>query len=277
MPDGVRLSGVIESPRNERIRRYRRLLKKNFRCRERKFLVEGLQCVSEALVHPSRPECLICDEKGLNALEAYSDIVADRGIPVFQAQPAVMTCLTTAVTPQGVLAVMPMLDVDLAAILESAASTLVVADRVRDPGNLGSMLRAADAAGAGGMVVCAESADLYNPKTVRGTAGSIFHLPHSVGHDMRDAVTALREHGFTIIAAHPHAGTEHWDFTWPERLALVLGNEAWGIPREDEELLDDLVRVPILGRAESLNVAAAAAVLLYEVERVRRMGRGSTD
>ncbi len=271
MPDGVRRSGVIESPRNERVKGYRKLLKRNFRHRERKFLVEGIQGVSEAIKHYLKPECLICDQKGMQALDAYGDIIERRGIPCFLASTSVISTLSTAATPPGVLAVMPMLDIDLKSMLETGPSTLVVADRVRDPGNLGSMLRAADAAGAGGMVVCSQSADLYNPKTVRSTAGSIFHLPHCVGLSMRETAVALREQGFSVIAATPHGGREHWDFSWPERTALVFGNEAWGIPQEDEEFLDVTVRVPMLGKAESLNVAAAAAVLLYEVERARRV------
>ena len=279
MPDGVRYSGVIESPRNERIRRYRRLLKRNFRHRERRFLAEGIQCVSEAIKHPSQPpECIICDERGMVSLGAYADIIERREIPCFLARQQVLATLSTTVTPQGLLAVVHMLDVDMESILESAPSTLLVADRVRDPGTLGAMVRVADAAGTGGMIVCSESADLYNPKTVRGTAGSIFHLPHCVGLGMREVAEALKKRDYAVVAAHPRAGTEHWDFAWPHKTALVLGNEAWGILEEDKVLLDDMVRVPILGEAESLNVAAAAAVLLYEAERARRRaGQDGTE
>ncbi len=270
MPDGVRRTGLIESPRNERIRRYRRLLKRNFRHRERKFLVEGIKGVCEAINHPLKPECIICDERGIKALDAYADIIERRDIPCFLTLTSVMTTLSSAVTPPGVMAVMPMMDIGLASLLEAGPTTLVIADRVRDPGNLGAMVRVADAAGAGGMVVCSQSADLYNPKTVRSTAGSIFHLPFCIGLELRDAAYTLKKNGFSIVAANPHAGSEHWEFAWPERTALVLGNEAWGIPIEDKEVVDDMVRVPIFGRAESLNVASAAAVLLYEIERKRR-------
>jgi TrmH family RNA methyltransferase len=157
----------------------------------------------------------------------------------------------------------------LDSISGGGAATVLVANRVRDPGNLGSMVRIADAAGVGGMVICAESADLYNPKTVRSTAGSLFHIPLAVGDDITTTLRALKENGYVVFAADAHSGTSIWEAEWPRRLALVMGNEAWGIPLEETALADGLVRVPILGRAESLNVSAAAAVLLYEVERRR--------
>ncbi|MCL6508794.1 MAG: RNA methyltransferase [Bryobacteraceae bacterium] len=255
---------MIESPRNERIRRYRRLLKRNFRHRERKFLAEGIQCVSEAIKHPSKPpECIICDERGMASLEAYADIIARRRIPCFLARHQVLAALSTAVTPQGLLAVAHMLDVDIESMLEPAPSTLLVADRVRDPGNLGAMVRVADAAGAGGMIVCSESADLYNPKTVRGTAGSIFHLPHCVGLDMREVAEALKKRDYAMVAAHPRAGTEHWDFAWPQKTALVLGNEAHGLTDAWIGRCSRRLTIPMRTGAESLNVAVAAGIMLY--------------
>lgn len=269
MLDGVRLSGVIESPRNERIRKLRRLRKRNFRYREGLFLAEGLQAVAEALRSTSSVECLLCNARGLEALQAYSDTIAERSIPCFEVSDEVMESLSGTVTPQGLIAVARMVHRDLGEILRGTPSTLLVANRVRDPGNLGNMVRIADAAGARGMVVCRESADLYNPKTVRSTAGSIFHIPLAVDAEIHETVLLLKREGYAVYAADAHAGIPIWEIEWPERVALLLGNEAWGIPEEEEEAADAALRVPIFGEAESLNVAAAAAVLLYEVQRRR--------
>lgn len=260
---------MIESPKNERVRRYRRLRKRNFRYREGLFLAEGLQCAAEALKSSHTPECLICNERGREALGAYADIIRTREIPCLSAADEVVASLSDTVTPQGIIAVCPLLHVGLEDIAEGGAATVVVADRVRDPGNLGSLIRIADAAGAGGMVICAESADLYNPKTVRSTAGSLFHLPLAVGADTSEAFASLKRAGYALYAADAHTGTSMWEIKWPDKLALVMGNEAWGIPEEEAALADALVKVPILGAAESLNVSAAAAVLLYEVARGR--------
>ncbi|MDI6872935.1 TrmH family RNA methyltransferase [Candidatus Solincola sp.] len=269
MPDGVRLAGIIESPKNERIRRYRRLLKRTFRYREGRFLAEGMKAVAESLEASLPPECIICDEKGLRALEAYSDYLQKRNVPCFQAAPAVMELLTSTVTPQGVVAVCPMLHQPLEEFLADGPPVLLVADRVRDPGNLGTMVRIADAAGAGGVIVCSESVDLYNPKTVRSTAGSIFHLPVCVGLEAETVLKSLKEAGYALVVADAREGTVVWEVEWPERTALVMGNEAWGVPEQEEEMADGRVRVPITGRAESLNVAAATAVILYEILRKR--------
>ena len=267
MPDGVRLSGVIESPKNERIRRYRRLRKKNFRYREGLFLVEGLQCVAEALLSPRVPECLICNKDGAEALTAYADIIRERGIPCLTVSDEVIASLSDTITPQGVIAVSPLVHVESESVFRAGASPLLIASRVRDPGNLGTMIRIADAAGVGGMFVCAESADLYNPKTVRSTAGSLFHFPIAVGGDIATTLRVMREQGYEVLATDAHVGVGMWEVEWPRKLALAMGNEAWGIPQEEAEMMDGLVKIPMLGKAESLNVASAAAVLLYEVAR----------
>lgn len=265
---------MIESPRNERIKRYRRLHKKNMRYRESLFLAEGIQAVGEAVQAKSPPECIICDQRGSRLLETLSGALEARSIPVFEASDEVMQTLTSTVTPQGVVAVCPMLHVGLEELLRQEPSILLLADRVRDPGNLGNMIRIADAAGADGMVVCPESADPYNPKTVRSTAGSIFHLPLALSGDAVSAVSRLRETGYAVYAADARSGRVFWEVEWPQRLALVMGNEAWGLAREERELADELVHIPIAGRAESLNVAVAAALLLYEVLRKRRGSGG---
>jgi TrmH family RNA methyltransferase len=267
---------MIFSPSNERIRRYRRLRKKKFRYREGKFLVEGLQAVVEALRHERKPECLICSRKGIEAMQAYADVFADGSVPCYAAEDNVISTLSSTVTPQGIIAISPMLDVDIGRLAGEKYSTILVANRVRDPGNLGNMIRIADASGCDGIVVCRESADPYNPKTVRSTAGSLFHVPLVISEGIGEAVLGLKDQGYLIYTADAHRGTNMWEAAWPKRLALVVGNEAWGIPEEEEELADEIVHVPVYGRAESLNVSSAAALLLYEVER-RRALRGPEE
>jgi len=264
---------VIESPKNERIRQYRRLRKRNFRYREGKFLVEGQQCVAEALLSKYIPECVICSSKGIEAMSAYADVMREMSIPCYTASDEVIDSLSATVTPQGIIAVAPLVHVDLDGMLGNGPETILIANRVRDPGNLGNMVRIADAAGVGGMVVCAESADPYNAKAVRSTAGSLFHIPLSVGENIGTVIEALKKHGYAVFGADAHSGTGMWDVEWPEKVAVIMGNEAWGIPHEEESLVDDLVRVPLIGHAESLNVSAAAAVLLYEIARSRRKGK----
>jgi TrmH family RNA methyltransferase len=267
--DGVCATGVINSVKNERIKRYRRLRKRNFRYKERKFLVEGVQAVAEALACESKPECVIVNERGQILLDSHSHLAAGRGIPSFVVDDKVMETLTTTVTPQGIIAVSCFVDIALPELLSRSPATIVIANRVRDPGNLGNMVRIADAAGAGGMIVCRQSVDIYNPKTVRSTAGSIFHVPLAVGLGASEVIHEVRRAGYTVFAADAHEGTNIWETEWPQRLALVMGNEAWGITEDEGVIFDGMVRIPIKGEAESLNVSSATAVLLYEIERRR--------
>jgi len=159
-----------------------------------------------------------------------------------------------------------------------------VFSNVRDPGNAGTVIRAADAAGAGAVVLTAESVDVHNPKTVRATAGSLFHLPVVTGMPLATATGTLRAAGLTVLAAdgsgehdlddlldvagRPGGTGRVPDLARPT--AWVFGNEAWGLTPEDRELADAVVRVPIRGQAESLNLATAATVCLYASARAQR-------
>jgi TrmH family RNA methyltransferase len=146
----------------------------------------------------------------------------------------------------------------------------VVLASVRDPGNAGTVVRAADAAGADAVLVTAESVDVLSPKTVRSTAGSLFHLPVVSGLPVEATLETLRQHGIRLLAADGGGCTllPDADLTAPH--AWVMGNEAWGLPGSLRERCDDVVRVPILGRAESLNLAMAATVCLYASAGVLR-------
>jgi TrmH family RNA methyltransferase len=144
----------------------------------------------------------------------------------------------------------------------------------RDPGNAGTVIRAADAAGAGGVLLTGESVDPYNGKCVRASAGSLFHLPLAAGVPIDATVTALKARGLTVLAADGHGGLDLDTAIDDGRLdgptAWLFGNEAWGLPAETRALADDVVRVPIHGAAESLNLATAAAVCLYASARAHR-------
>ena len=205
------------------------------------------------------------------ARDRHRDLVAaiaDAGIPVHVVSGDIMDELAQTVTPQGLLAVCGFVDVPLAEITAPAPPRLVaLLANVRDPGNAGTVLRTADAAGAHAVVFADASVDPYNGKCVRASAGSLFHLPVVAGAGLEDAVRALRQAGLRIVAADGRAGRPLDDPEVQARLAgptaWMFGNEAWGLPPELVALADEPVAVPIYGRAESLNLAAAAAVCLY--------------
>jgi TrmH family RNA methyltransferase len=200
---------------------------------------------------------------------------AGQGAAVHTVSGEVMAELAQTVTPQGVLAVCRFVDVPLEQLVTAAPRLVVLLANVRDPGNAGTVLRTADAAGADGVIFSDASVDPYNSKCVRASAGSLFHLPVVVGPPLRQAAAALSRAGVRILAADGSAPLELDELESDGRLrrptAWLFGNEAWGLPGDLLALADEAVAVPIYGRAESLNLAAAAAVCLYASARAQRI------
>jgi len=258
-------------------------MKRAFRQRERAFLAEGPQAVAETLSCGAVLTDLFAT---VPARSRHADLVtaiADAGIPVHLVSGEIMDELAQTVTPQGLLAVCGFIDVPLTALSPGPALVALLAN-VRDPGNAGTVLRTADAAGANAVVFADASVDPYNGKCVRASAGSLFHLPVVAGARLEDAVATMRAAGLRIVAADGRTGRSLDEPGVQARLAeptaWMFGNEAWGLPPELAALADESVAVPIYGQAESLNLAAAAAVCLYASARAQRVravtGQGHT-
>jgi len=249
------------------------------------FLAEGPQAVKEALGSAGQPGRL-GQARAIRELfvtkaarSRHADLVAAvaaTGAPVSEISGDLMAELAQTVTPQGLLAVCPFIDVPLAELASKEPRLVVVLANVRDPGNAGTVLRTADAAGADGVIFAGASVDPYNSKCVRSSAGSLFHLPVVLGVRVNDAVAALRDAGLAVLAADGSAtlGLDDPDLAGQlaRRTAWLFGNEAWGLPADLAALADERVAVPIYGRAESLNLAAAAAVCLYASARAQHGG-----
>lgn len=184
-----------------------------------------------------------------------------------------MKSLSEAVTPPGVLALCRFLDVPLTELLAGGPrGYVVICAQVSEPGNAGTVIRSADAAGAAGVVLAGDSVDLYNPKTIRASAGSAFHLPVTVGVDVADAVEAARAAGYQVLATEAAGDLDLFDAdeVLARPSAWLFGNEAHGLAPAVAALADHRVSIPILGAAESLNLATAAAVCLYASARAQR-------
>ncbi|MQA93324.1 MAG: RNA methyltransferase [Streptosporangiales bacterium] len=262
----------LTSTRSPRVKGARRLAKRAFRQRARRFLAEGPQAVGEALTVPGTLVELYATAEAEARQSAIIDAAERGGIPVHRVSGEVMTELAQTVTPQGLLGVCRFVDVELAEV--PPARLVTVLAHVRDPGNAGTVLRTSDAAGCDAVVFTDASVDPYNGKCVRASAGSLFHLPVVVGPPIEGVVAELRGRGLRVLAADG-GGTATLDDaldagTLTAPTAWIFGNEAWGLPEAVLELADEVVRVPIHGRAESLNLATAAAVCLYASARSHR-------
>lgn len=241
------------------VRVARRLLNRKFRGAAGEFLVEGVQCVREAVLAGAASRVLATPE----AARQFPDVVA-KGYE--RLVPGQVRDLTDTVTPQGIFAVCRTPSYRLDDVFTATARLVVVGAQIRDPGNLGTVIRCADAFGADGVVMTTGSVDVTNPKTVRASTGSIFHLPVVAGAELGLVVEKARSAGFSVLAADGsgedlNAVAEAGGLDG--KIAWILGNEAWGLPRDQIFLADKVVRIPMWGKAESLNLSTAAAVCLY--------------
>lgn len=246
------------SARSPRVVLARKLQRRRARDQAGLFLVEGPQAVREAAGH-------VVELFGTaEALETFRDVVRAAGTaPRYTVTDAAIEALAETVRPQGLVAVCRALDVTLNEALEKRPRLAAVLCEIRDPGNAGTVLRTADAAGAGAVVFAGDAVDPYNGKAVRASAGSLFHLDVVRDPDPLAVIKALKADGFTVLAADGYGTVSLRDAPLGGPTAWLFGTEAHGLPPEVASAADHRVRVPLYGRAESLNLAAAAAVCLY--------------
>jgi RNA methyltransferase, TrmH family len=256
---------MLIDPKAAKVRGVAKLTKKDARSSTGLFLLEGPQGLKEAL---DRPKLIVELYATEDAVERYPDLferAENARIFVQMVSEPVLKALTDTTTPQGVVAVCQQLDVTLQDIIAAKPQLVAILANIRDPGNAGTVLRAADASGADAVIFSTNSVDVYNPKVVRSTTGSLFHLPFAVDVAIEDAIQALKASGLQVFAANggaegiPNLPTQ----TLAEPTAWVFGNEAWGFEQSTLDLVDRQVSVPIYGAAESLNLATAASICLY--------------
>jgi len=259
---------VLENPRSPRVRAVAKLAKRAARDETGLFLLEGPQAVREALAF--RPESIVELFATPTALERHQDLrdaAAEVGLEIEYTAEPVLEAMADTVTPQGIVAVARQFPTSLRDVLAAGPRLLAICEEVRDPGNLGTIIRAADAAGADAVILTGRTVDPYNPKVVRATTGSLFHIALSRAGELAGAVTAIRGAGLRVVAADVKgddllearaAGLLGQPTAW------LFGNEARGLEDTALELADAALRLPIYGSAESLNLATAASVCLYE-------------
>ena len=238
----------------------------------RSFVIEGVRLFSEApagkILKIIVSESFLKQKQAQKLLEGRRyETVSD---PVFE-------MLSDTKTPQGIMAVIRQYEYSLTDLIPQGKPPLIlILETIQDPGNLGTMFRAAEAAGVTGILTDRNTADPYNPKTVRSTMGSIFRMPFVITDDLTASVTELKQRGIRIFAAHLEGSVSYDLQDYREGSAFMIGNEANGLKKETASLADSMIRIPMQGSVESLNAAMAATVLLFEASRQRRI-QGSAD
>ena len=263
------MAGAAPLPaRHQKVQRLRRLIaRRSVRDAEGAFVLEGETLLGEALDAGVVLEAVFVDAATTATLPVVARAGA-AGVRVHQLAPGVLDRVAGTVTPQPVLAIAPSRDVALDEV--AGAGLVLVCVDVRDPGNAGSVLRSAEAAGAGAVVFCRGSVDVFNPKTVRSSAGSLFHVPVVSGGDPVEVLQRLGGWGFRRVATVARGGSPYDEIDLAARVAVVVGNEASGLPAGLDAHLDERATIPMAGRAESLNVAVVAALMCFEALRQRR-------
>jgi TrmH family RNA methyltransferase len=255
---------MITSAQNERVKYVRSLARRQVRQREGRFVVEGTRLLDELARAGIRPALVFYTEAWAETLagQRLLPIVRDASEGAWPVSEAVMAACASTQTPQGVLAVAPVVN------LNPKPGLLLILDGIRDPGNLGTILRSAESAGVGQVLLAPGTVDLYNPKVVRGAMGAHLRLP-VLSHDW--PAISERVEGRAVWLADAAAGTAYDAVDWMQSSALIVGSEASGAGQEAERLAKGRVSIPMAGGAESLNAAMAATVILFEAARQRRL------
>lgn len=259
---------LLTSVNNERVKLWGSLLDKKHRDRHRLFIIEGIHLVKEAITGGYAIEA-ICYDSVRGLPDEIHSVIAN--VPAttkwYEATEAIMKKCTDTDSPPPIFAIVKKFSVDTSNVL-NGNSLIVALDGVRDPGNVGTIIRSCDAVGASAVILGKGCVDLYNPKTVRSTMGSLFHLP-IIEIDLLEFLPMLKEKGIHVIGTSLQA-TEHcYNFNWREPACIVMGSEGEGLSAAVEAEVNKTVIIPMQGKSESLNVAMATTVMLYEAMRQR--------
>lgn len=240
--------------------------KSKLREEEQVFVIEGKKLFDE-VVHDRMDsiEKVYLSESYFSLAGAMDGI--PEGILVEIVSDNVFREISETVTPQGILAVVAMPKYRMEELLTRAKVRLLVLEDLRDPGNLGTIMRTAEAAGIDGILLSKESVDMYNPKVIRSTMGAIFRMPFLYFEDFQEMLVRLKNAGIILYATHLKGSVEYTQITYDKKAAVLIGNESQGLSAISVQKADHKIRIPMEGQVESLNAAVAAAIVMYELKR----------
>ena len=239
--------------------------KAKVRNEQRLFVVEGTKMFAEAnrewvqQVYVSESFLLLDKNKALLSDVKY-EVLTDH----------VFKTVSDTQTPQGILSLLTMPSYTLSDILKQPNPQLLILESIQDPGNLGTMFRTGEGAGIAGVIMNRTTVDVFNPKTIRSTMGSIYRVPFLVAENLKDTITDIKAQGVTLYAAHLKGKCSYDEVDYKTATGFLIGNEGNGLSDEIAELANSYIRIPMAGKVESLNAAIAATLLMYEAARQRR-------
>jgi TrmH family RNA methyltransferase len=261
---------LITSRQNPRIVETRKLVERKERRLQGCFLVEGIKLLEMALQAGAQPRsAFVCFEQLHPSAASLPRRLQAAGAELLSVSPAVMQALAEREAAEGLVATFDLFEASLEDLHLAGDGLVVVLDRLQDPGNLGTLIRTADAVRAAGVILVEPCVDPFDPKVVRGSMGSLFHVPLVRTDDVSGLFAVLHNRSLRVVAADAQRGVDWGEGLWHDGVALVLGNEARGLSADLHPHVDAWARLPIAGHAESLNVAVAGGVLMYAWLRKR--------
>ena len=252
---------VIESKENTLFKYTRKLKERKYRTKENKYIIEGFRLVQEAFKANCNIDCVIVNENGKDKLNDYLNAYMD-SIKIYQMKNELFSQLSSTENTQGVIAVANINN----CVNDINGDFYLLCDKVQDPGNLGTIIRTAHAAGVNGIILTKGTVDIYNDKTIRSTMGSIFYTPIIYDNDLT-LLKKLKDDGFSLVATSLEESKNFFEEDLSGKVILSVGNEGNGISEEIFELADKKVKIPMPGGAESLNVGVATSIILFEKVR----------
>jgi TrmH family RNA methyltransferase len=258
----------IESSENRIIKLVKSLNRKKFRDKEGLFFVEGVKFAEEAIMSSWEVRAILLSDSFMNCLDGTDGIITYSNSDKYLLPDKLFAEISDTKNPQGLMAVVKQKEHSLSQTFVGS-NLFIILDGIQDPGNMGTIIRTADSAAFNAVILSKGCVDIYNPKVVRSTAGSLFHIPCVYSDDLVKTMTILGSKGIKTLSAIMSAQHSCYDVKLNENVAIAIGNEANGISSEVLDNSSDLVSIPIIGNAESLNASVAAGILMYESVRQR--------
>ena len=276
--DGIVINNMkyleIASLKNEKIKQTFKLRERKYRDKLNLTLLEGYRELSRASEYGLElKECFFCPDMFLGKNEyTLLENLESKGVKLYEVNTAILRKLAYRERPEGLIATATIMDHSLDNLPVKENGFYLVAEAIEKPGNLGSILRSADAAGVDGLILCDKTTDIYNPNVIRASTGALFSVPLAVCTS-KEALAWLKEHNIKTLAATPHTKCIYTDVDLTQSVAIAVGTEQHGLSPLWMETADLRVAIPMLGKIDSLNVATATTILLYETARQRNWGK----
>ena len=259
---------IIKSKDNDKVKYTKSLLKTKFRNKEKKFIIEGYRILTLALECDAELEYVFINEDFEKKQEhkSFLTLLEKKGIKIYKTPNKIFLEMVDTENTQWILGVLKYKERNLVDNISKNHKFVLILDRIQDPGNMGTIIRTADSAGVDAIILLKGCVDIYNPKVIRSTMGSIFDM--NIIHATQDeALDFLKQNEFDIVSSYLHTDNYYNETTYQGKIALVIGNEANGINDDLISKSDKLIKIPIYGKAESLNAAISAAILMYEIKK----------